>query len=87
MTRVLAETASWAIMLGISAFLLTPYGLMATPFILAGWASLWLSWRTCRRIRNRFIIWQLEQTPKGRAQLAAIDKILRDCDAQRGQPQ
>jgi len=39
MIRFIANIISFAIMLRLSAFLSTPWGLIATPFILLGWAG------------------------------------------------
>ena len=38
-------------MVGLSALLLTPYGLMVVPFILAGLLVLWIIRRVCRPVR------------------------------------
>jgi hypothetical protein len=51
MIRFLASIASFAIMLGLGALLLTPDGLIALRFILAGLLALWIIQRVWRRVQ------------------------------------
>jgi hypothetical protein len=40
-------------MLLLGLFLLTPLGILAMPFLLAGWLLGWIVWRAVRRMAGR----------------------------------